>query len=431
VARSAEETLAYARRREDLAHIVGLELAGSLNVRRLVLRMLALLVEGGTQPVAPFADWAMVGISDPVHGSVELYGGNDLQTRRTVPFDRDRSPTLVEVTMAGRSACVQVGQDPDAPDDVDAVIPDDELCAQVRELRPAELLMCALHARGHTVGVLVLARGKGGGFSPEDVALAEQLSSRFAMALDSARLYEDRSEVATAIEKTLRPPNLPELPYLSMAASFRPAAEHLQIGGDFYDAHPSDDDCVVVLGDVCGKGVDAAVLTGRARQSIRTAVLFDRRPAAVLSTLNTVLLDSGSERFVTVACARVHRTGSGSLDVEVAVAGHPPPLVLRTDGSIEEVPAWGRLAGVLPDLEYDEVTVQLHPGDTMLLFSDGIYEARGEDDLYGMERLREVMRPYAGSPPEALCQAIEREVVQYLAGHAHDDMTMLALSAKA
>jgi len=423
---ASEDVLAHARQREGLAHAVGLELAGSLNVRRLVLRMLSLLV---SEPGAGFADWAMVGILDPVHGSLTLHGGADPQLRRTVPFTRDRQPTLMEVTISGRSASVRVADDEGVPDGVDAVIPDDQLRAEARRLRPAELLVCALHARGHAVGVLVLLRGNGGGFPAEDVALAEQLASRFAMALDSARLYEDRAEVAAAIEKSLRPSKLPELPHASMAASFRPAAEHLQLGGDFYDAHPGDDDCVVVLGDVCGKGVEAAVLTGRARQSIRTAVLFDRRPGSVLSTLNTVLQGS-SERFVTVVCARLRPAGDGSLTVDVAVAGHPPPLVLRTDGSIESVPASGRLAGVFPGVQYDEASVRLRPGDTLLLFSDGIYEARGLDDIYGMERVREAMRPYAGRGPEVLCQAIERAVAEHLAGQAHDDMTLLAVSAR-
>lgn len=424
---ASEDVLARARRRADLAHAVALELAGSLNVRRLVLRMLSLLV---SESGAGFADWAMVGTLDPVHGSLTLHGGVDPQLRRTVPFTRDRQPTLMEVTISGRSASVRVADDERVADGVDAVIPDDQLRAEARRLRPAELLVCALHARGHAVGVLVLLRGNGGGFPAEDVALAEQLASRFAMALDSARLYEDRAQVAAAIEKSLRPAELPELPHAAMAASFRPAAEHLQLGGDFYDAHPGDDDCVVVLGDVCGKGVEAAVLTGRARQSIRTAVLFDRRPGAVLSTLNTVLHEGRSERFVTVVCARLRPAADGSLTVEVAVAGHPPPLVLRTDGSIESVPASGRLAGVFPDMQYDETSVRLHPGDTMLLFSDGIYEARGLDDIYGMERLREAMRPYAARGPEVLCQAVERAVSEHLAGQAHDDMTLLAVSAR-
>ncbi|HEU4567703.1 MAG TPA: SpoIIE family protein phosphatase [Marmoricola sp.] len=419
------DLLAHARRRADLAHAVGLELAGSLNVRRIVLRMLSLLVP---EKGSGFADWAMVGMLDPVHGTLALHGGHDRQARSVVSFDRERHPTLVEVTTSGGSISVQVA---DAEtDDVDAVIPDEALREEARSLRPAEVLVCALHARGHAVGVLALLRGGGGGFPREDVVLAEQLASRFAMALDSARLYEDRAQVAAAIEKSLRPPALPELAYADLAAAFRPAAEHLQIGGDFYDAHAGDEDCVVVLGDVCGKGVDAAVLTGRARQSIRTAVHFDRRPATVLSTLNTVLYEGSSDRFVTVACARLRPGPAGSVTAEVAVAGHPPPLVLRADGTIEEVPARGRLAGVLPDVEYDDVTVRLRPGDTMLMFSDGIYEARGRDDIYGMERLRAALVPYAGCGPAVVCQAVEQAVVQYLAGHAHDDMTMLAVSAR-
>jgi serine phosphatase RsbU (regulator of sigma subunit) len=150
----------------------------------------------------------------------------------------------------------------------------------------------------------------------------------------------------------------------------------------------------------------------------------------VLSTLNTVLYEQGSDRFVTAVCARVRPRATGGLSVDLAVAGHPPPLVLRADGTIEEVQVWGRLAGVLADLDYDEVTVELAAGDTLLLFSDGIFEARGRDDVYGMGRLAGVMRAYAGAGPDALCEAIEQDVVEFLAGHAHDDMTMLAMSPR-
>jgi serine phosphatase RsbU (regulator of sigma subunit) len=424
---SIDDLLAATRRRAELSARLNAELAGSLNVRRIVMRLLNLLVpERGNG----FADWAMVAMADEVKGVVQLHGGLEPGPVTNVALDPHLHPALGRVMLSGHTETLQVSPDPRIDDGVDTLIPDAELCEQARALRPAEVLACPLSARGHSVGALLLVRGDSGGFPQEDIDFAEQVAARFALALDSARLYEDRARVAAAVERSLRPAALPMMPHVRFAATFRPAAEHLQIGGDFYDVHASEEDCVAVLGDVCGKGIDAAVLTGRARQSIRTAVLFDRQPGRVLSTLNTVLYEQGSDRFVTAVCARVRPRATGGLSVDLAVAGHPPPLVLRADGTIEEVQVWGRLAGVLADLDYDEVTVELAAGDTLLLFSDGIFEARGRDDVYGMGRLAGVMRAYAGAGPDALCEAIEQDVVEFLAGHAHDDMTMLAMSPR-
>jgi serine phosphatase RsbU (regulator of sigma subunit) len=281
------------------------------------------------------------------------------------------------------------------------------------------------------VGVRVLVRGANGGFPAEDVALGEEIAGRVAMALDSARLYEERAHVVSVLRRSLRPPRLPQIPGVRLSSFFRPAAEHLEVSGDFYDVHGSEDDWLVVLGDVCGKGAEAAMLTGLTRQSIRTAAYFDRRPSGVLAALNAVLYEEQSDRFVTVVCARV-RPGAraGSLRVDLAVGGHPPPIIVRGDGTVEEVDVAGRLSGVLPDLDYEDVAVELGVDDTMVMFSDGIYEARGRDGVYGLDRLQRLLRSFAGTGPEAIVQAVEQDVVEHLSGHPHDDMTLLALTSR-
>ncbi len=212
---------------------------------------------------------------------------------------------------------------------------------------------------------------------------------------------------------------------MRLAARYRPAAEHLDIGGDFYDVTGRDDDWLVALGDVCGKGVEAAAITGQARQSIRTAACFDRHPPAVLSALNTVLHESGSTQFVTVLCARLrpHRDGTR---VDLATAGHPAPLVLRVDGRVDQVGVYGTAAGLVAEMHYGTVNFQLEHGDTMLMFTDGIDEARGAGGQYGMEKLHSLLPAYAGGPPEVICEAVEQDVMDYLDGRPHDDMALFA-----
>ncbi|MGH3622654.1 MAG: PP2C family protein-serine/threonine phosphatase, partial [Sciscionella sp.] len=148
--------------------------------------------------------------------------------------------------------------------------------------------------------------------------------------------------------------------------------------------------------------------------------------------LNEVLYEADSDRFVTTVCARLRPDPpSGAARMDVAVAGHPAPVVIRTDGTVEPVDARGVLCGVLPEAEYAETTVWLHRGDTVLLFTDGIYEARGPAGFYGMDRLYDLLPTLAGAGPDAVCEAVEDSVVSHLAGGQHDDMALLAVTCGA
>ena len=142
-----------------------------------------------------------------------------------------------------------------------------------------------------------------------------------------------------------------------------------------------------------------------------------------------MLYYDASHHFVTVVCARLRSQPDGTVTVQVAVAGHPAPLVVRSDGTVEQPSVSGRLAGVIRhDDRYEEVGFELGPGDAMVMFSDGIYEAKGADGrLYGMDRLRQVVSRYAGAGAVAMCEAIEQDVVEHLQGFAHDDMTAMVV----
>nr|WP_297414614.1 GAF domain-containing SpoIIE family protein phosphatase [uncultured Nocardioides sp.] len=409
--------------RHDLGQILDVELSGSLNLRRTVMRILEVTR-------SRFADWAVLVTADPRSESLTLYGGGDLGYAATLRRDVS-AELLLRVIESGQHELLSVDQEAAPFDALTALLPVEELRAQAAALRPADVLALPMAARGGTLGALVMVRRSGRGFAPTDVALLGRFADRAALALDSARIYEDHARVARVLEESLRPPGLPVVPGVEIATSFRAAAEHLEIGGDFYDVHGDDGSWLVVLGDVCGKGVDAAVLNSRARQSIRTAARYDRSPGRILSTLNDVLYDDASDKFVTVVCALVSPRDDGSVLVQVAVAGHPAPLVVRADGEVEQPAVTGRLAGVIRhDDPYEEVGFELLPGDAMVLFSDGIYEAKGPRGLYGMDRLRKVLARYAGSGAVPMCEAIEQDVVEHLGGHGHDDMTALVVSPR-
>jgi phosphoserine phosphatase RsbU/P len=403
----------------DLSHRLDVELSGSLNLRRTALRVLDLAQ-------SRLADWAMLLVTEPHTQSVRMYGGTDHGF--SASSKHLLGAPLIGGVLGGNRTLLHVDLQQEPDDALSGLIPHPALRAEAAALLPVDILAMPLLARGGSVGALLLVRKNGNGFADEDVELAEQLCERAALALDSARIFEEYSRVTRVLEDSLRPPDLPTVPGLELAASFRAAGSHLEIGGDFYDVHGEDGDWLVVLGDVCGKGVDAAVLNGRARQSIRTAALFDRSPGKIVGTLNEVLYDDFSDRFVTVVCTRLRAVGDGRHLVDVAVAGHPPPLIVRTDGTVEEPAVSGRLAGALRhDEPYEEVTVELGPGDALVLFSDGMYEARGINGLFGLDRLRDLLAQYADTGAAAIVEAIERAVVEHLADNGHDDMTALAV----
>jgi serine phosphatase RsbU (regulator of sigma subunit) len=368
-----------------------------------------------------FADWAMVVIPDSTTGEMVVVGDADprgvLVRRATV----ERLP-LGRVLQTGHVEQIEGSE-------LDGLVPVEPFHRSATAMAPAEVLGVGLTARGTTFGVLVLLRRANAGFTADDIAVAQRIAARAALALDSARLYEETAAVASVLQRHLRPPALPEIAGVRLAARYRAATEQRDIGGDFYDVIGRDDDWLVVLGDVCGKGAEAAAVTGQARQSIRTAAHFVRQPADVLSAVSTVLHDQNSTKFVTVLCARVrpHRDGA-HVDVDVANAGHPAPLVLRADGRVDQVDVYGTAAGLVAQMSYGTATLRLERGDTLLMYTDGVDEAGASAGQYGMGRLFSLLPGYAGASPEIVCEAVERDVMEFLDGRAHDDLAVLAIT---
>ncbi|KUI26409.1 serine/threonine protein phosphatase [Mycobacterium sp. IS-1496] len=410
-----------ARSRAQLTEDVEIGLAGTLNLRRTGLRLLTLL-----RP--ELADWAALVLPDNRTGGVTFFGGDRIDFTDLVPRQPEAYPLLERTLRTGQPHRVRLGSADAGADALAGIVHHPRLCEEVASRSPADVLALGLTARGATLGALLLARVGDRGFGDDDIVFAQRLASRAAVALDSARLYEERGRIAAALQRGLRPPVLPEVEGMRVAARYRPTAEHLEIGGDFYDVHGAAGDWLFTLGDVCGKGVEAAALTGRTRQSIRTAAHFDRRPEVVLGALNSVLHDAEADQFVTVVCARVRPHPGGHADVDLAVAGHPAPIVLRADGRVEQLEVFGTAAGMRAQTRYRPGTVQLDRGDTLLMYTDGVDEARGDPGFYGVDRLLGFLPAYAGAAPDVVCEAVEQHVLEFLDGRPHDDIALLAVT---
>jgi serine phosphatase RsbU (regulator of sigma subunit) len=175
--------------------------------------------------------------------------------------------------------------------------------------------------------------------------------------------------------------------------------------------------------------VEAAVLTGKVRQSVRTAALVDRDPAAVLALANRALVADHVDTFVTAVCARGRRDGDDLL-LDVAAAGHPPPLVVRRDGSVERLEVTGTVLGLLPDSAYHAVAVRLAPGETCVFYTDGVTEAPGHRERFGDERLQRVLESVGSSPVRAQVEALAMALTSHLQDRPHDDIAILAVQAR-
>ncbi|MEU4745397.1 PP2C family protein-serine/threonine phosphatase, partial [Actinosynnema sp. NPDC023658] len=236
-----------------------------------------------------------------------------------------------------------------------------------------------------------------------------------------------------ALRANLLPTPLPEVPGAALAGVYEPAHRQAMIGGDFYDVHPREDgSAAFVLGDVAGNGLEAAAHSGRVRQSLHTLLVVEQRPAQLLHLLNAALRAAGSRLFTTLVVGTMVPVQAGGLRLTLAAGGHPAPLVLRGDGRVDEVAVRGGIVGVLPEVRFHQTAVVLAPGDTLLLYSDGLTEARKYGDrqeLFGDARLKAALADCAGLSAAAVSDHLRRVAFDWLGPADHDDLTLLVVQA--
>jgi hypothetical protein len=303
------------------------------------------------------------------------------------------------------------------------------------------LLAVPVPTNGVAHAVLVLDHDDG--LDDEVTAeLVTEYASRAGTALAAAALFREQSHLGGVLQESLAPPPLPTGSGAAdpcFGAAYRPARESLRVGGDFYEVLPSTTPggpTAFLLGDVCGKGIEAAVLSGRVRQSLHALRLVERRPQALIELLNTALLGAAAAygedpRFATMVLGDVVTDDDGTLVVRLATGGHPPPVVVRADGTVEVVDVAGTLVGAIPQARFGETLVELAPGDTCVIYSDGVTEARGPSGFFGEDRLEAALGSCAGVPPTVVCERVVQLTSAWLDGADHDDIAVLAVQAPA
>ncbi|MEV4624530.1 PP2C family protein-serine/threonine phosphatase [Asanoa sp. NPDC049573] len=287
-------------------------------------------------------------------------------------------------------------------------------------------------------GALVVVRDNQREPDPDehDMQMLRGFAARAGAALDAAVLYRDQADVAETLQASLAPTEPPAVGGVQWGAAYRPAPSSLRIGGDFYGAHEMPDGgALFYLGDVSGKGVDAAVFTGQIRQGIQALRRIESDPARLLVLLNDAVLETsrahGQGRFATMVLGRAQPAHGSGLSLTLASGGHLPPIVVRADGTVETVDLRGMLIGVVPDPRIAAVAVQLAPGETCLLFSDGVTEARGgvRGEQFGAARLVDALEGCQRMPAPALAERVEQVIGDWLGGRNHDDIAVLAVRA--
>lgn len=248
--------------------------------------------------------------------------------------------------------------------------------------------------------------------------------------LEARRRAEASEERATVLARTLQasliPPQPPVVPGLEVSAAYRPAGRGDEIGGDFYDVFQVDaGSWVIVVGDVRGKGVDAAVVTGLARHTIRAAAIRSSHPAEVLDDLNQVLLRYGTDRFCTIGVVRLRRAG-GHWTATVSTGGHPLPLLSRGGSEPVELGRPGVLVGVFPGASFAQHDIALLPGDAVILYTDGVSEARGERGWYGEEGVRGALQAAAAGDAD-LAGSVLDDALRFQAGSPRDDIVVVGV----
>ncbi len=297
------------------------------------------------------------------------------------------------------------------------------------------VLITPLPGHGVSAGALVLLRhAVEGEFSEGEEVLARLFAARAGAALSAARLYAEQAAITRTLMRDLLPPELHPVHGVEFAGAYRASEDYEVVGGDFYDVHPAatpDGETLVVLGDVCGKGLEAAMLTGKIRNTLQALTPLAADHQAVLELLNGAMLSTEHARFATLVLASVANR-DGSVVVRLTSAGHLPPLIIRDGGRVEQADTHGTLVGALPEVHAQSFETTLAPGETCVLYTDGVTEARGGplgDYMFGEERLASALSECGGLPATAVVERVMMLATQWVGQQVHDDIAVVAITA--
>jgi serine phosphatase RsbU (regulator of sigma subunit)/ketosteroid isomerase-like protein len=303
----------------------------------------------------------------------------------------------------------------------------------LRRLGPRSAVTVALKARGRVTGALTLGVGwSGRRYRREHARFAWILSGRVALALDNSGLFADlelaersRAEIAETLQRGLLPSPLPHIPGWSVAATYRPAGAHNEVGGDFYDGFKVPGGWMLVVGDVTGRGARAASIAALARYTLRAAAVLTGDPVTALDTVNRALLARGDAALCSVAAVTL--SDDPLEPVRLAVAGHPPPLLVDGEGVRDAAPS-DPVLGAFPDVGWATSRSEVQPGRQLVIVTDGIAEAKGPEGRFGEDRLHEELR--GATNPALAALRLEGALHSFTDGAHDDDVAILAIERR-
>lgn len=387
-----------------------------------------------TRLVVPqIADWCAVDLLSE-SGEIERVAVHHSDPSRLAlaeRLDRGYRPGLDEpvgVPEVIRSGQARIFADID-PDALAAYARDDAHLALLQAIGARAVIIVPLAAPARTIGAITLVSSESlRRLSAADLALAERLGRRAGTAVESARLYTERTRIARMLEAALLPESLPEIPGVELASLYRAAGELNDVGGDFYDVLDyGADRWLLVIGDVCGKGPRAAAVTALARHTLRAAAMLGLTPSAMLDTLHAALRRQPSGSDLCTVCLVTFERLQANARLTVTLAGHPPPLLIDADGERRQIGTPGTLLGVLDPLEISETDVELEADQTLLLYTDGLPEADRTGLQLGEQALFEPNVQELEPTLDGMLAQIEKAALRRADGRLRDDIALLAL----
>ncbi|MDA0166442.1 SpoIIE family protein phosphatase [Solirubrobacter ginsenosidimutans] len=313
------------------------------------------------------------------------------------------------------------------PDELlEQLIDDPDQLRAIRDIGMRSVMIVPMRSGEDTLGAITFVTADSGRrFDEDDFAFAQDLGLRAATAVQNARLYAAQERVAHTLQASLLPEEIPHIAGFSIAASYQAGELGAEVGGDFYDIVPTaGGGHLIFLGDVTGKGIEAAALTSLVRHSVRTAARFDPRPGAILALVNEILAEQARLSPVTLVTLHLHAN-----ELTIAAAGHPPPLLRRhaQQNAVTAIGPTGILLGVSPGQTFAEETTILEPGDAVLLYTDGVTDTPGTSDRFGTDRLAHTLE-HAPAEPQKILDTIDETLKAFQAGTAIDDRALLLVA---
>jgi serine phosphatase RsbU (regulator of sigma subunit) len=351
-----------------------------------------------------------------------------VKLRADAPIDPHGPHPVAEVIRTGRTKFLDRLSD----EEIDRITTRENERELLRRHRFKSCIVLPLGARGSVLGAMTLwIMRPAKAFDETARRTAKRLADRAALALDNARLHEQQVHIASVLQHSLLPRSLPEIKGFEASSRFLAAGEAYEVGGDFYDVFRSGPGSwTAVIGDVCGKGPEAASLTALARYTVRTASSPDSLPSEVLRTLHDSISSEGADlRFCTAALARIQppSNGSGSAHLTVALGGHPLPLVLRKNGHVDSIGEPGSLLGALPSVILADVETDLAVGDSLVLYTDGVLDVGDRSRRHDPEWLGKELAKSAGKSADEIAERLAQAAIKRHGGEPRDDIALLVL----